>query len=80
MASLTDRSISLAMACSGCHSAQSEAMVSLEGYGRSAMRDTLLRYRSETEGTTVMHRLARGYSEQDINLLADHFSGEDDAR
>nr|WP_070959492.1 hypothetical protein [Hyphomonas sp. Mor2] len=78
IAQLTNASTALAMACGGCHSAQSDAMVSLEGYGETAMRDALLRYRSETEGTTVMHRLARGYTDQDIDLLARHFSQEED--
>jgi cytochrome c553 len=27
-------------------------------------------YKSETSGTTVMHRLARGYTDEDIALIA----------
>lgn len=69
----TSRGVSLALACAGCHSAQSEAMVDLDGYGADALREALIQYRSETEGTTVMHRLARGYSDTDIALLAAEF-------
>ena len=74
----TSRSSSLALACSGCHSANSSAVVSLDGYGADAMRAALMRYKSETDGTTVMHRLARGYSDEDIDLLAAYFAADRD--
>jgi len=61
------------LACAGCHSETSTAVVSLDGYGAEALRDSLLRYKAETDGTTVMHRLARGYSDADIELLANYF-------
>ena len=73
IAQLTNRSASLALACAGCHSETSTAVVSLKGYGAEALRDSLLRYKAETDGTTVMHRLARGYSDDDIELLANYF-------
>jgi len=72
----TSRGVSLALACAGCHSAESEAMVSLEGYGGDALTEALMRYRSEADGTSVMHRLARGYSDTDIALLAAQFDRE----
>lgn len=76
MAIMTGRSASLALACAGCHSEKSSAVVDLHGYDADLMRDALLRYKAETDGTTVMHRLARGYSEVDIILLAAHFSDQ----
>ena len=72
----TDRATALAMACSGCHAAQSDAVVSLDAYGADALRDTLRRYQAETDGTTIMHRLARGYSDEDVDLLATYFDSE----
>ena len=69
----TDRATALAMACSGCHAAQSDAVVSLDDYGADALREALRRYQTETDGTTVMHRLARGYSDEDVDLLASYF-------
>ncbi|MCR9269721.1 MAG: hypothetical protein NXH72_07025 [Hyphomonadaceae bacterium] len=62
----TDSGAQLALACSGCHSAASGAIVSLNGYTREALETRLLQYKSEADGTTVMHRLARGYSDDDI--------------
>ena len=66
----TSRAASLSMTCSGCHSEQSSAVVSLKGYDADAIRESLMRYKSESDGTTVMHRLARGYSDQDIEVIA----------
>lgn len=76
IATTTGDGVAIAMTCGGCHSPQSEAMVDLSDYGAGPMRQSLMRYRSETEGTTVMHRLARGYSDADIELLAAHFDAE----
>lgn len=73
IALVTDRSASLALACAGCHSETSTAVVSLNGYGAEALRDSLLRYKLAIDGTTVMHRLVRGYSDDDIELLANYF-------
>ncbi len=72
----TDRATALAMACSGCHAAQSDAVVSLDDYGADALREALRRYQTEADGTTVMHRLARGYSDEDVDLLASFFDTE----
>lgn len=72
----TRRGATLALACGGCHSASSDTMISLDGYGAEALREALNRYRTEADGTTVMHRLARGYSDTDIDLLAAQFDQE----
>lgn len=69
----TNRATALAMACSGCHSRQSEAVVSLDEYGGDALRAALVNYRAEADGTTVMHRLARGYTDEEVDLLTAHF-------
>ena len=73
---LTDRSASLAAACSGCHAQGGVAIVSLENYPEDLMIEALLRYKSEENGTTVMHRLARGYSDDDIVLVSAFLSTE----
>ncbi len=67
---LTDRGATLALACTGCHSNQSDAIASLDGYTEAALIARLEQYKSETDGTTVMHRLARGYSDQEIALVS----------
>jgi len=64
-ATLSDGAL-LSMACTGCHSDQTGAIASLNDHSESQLVEALSQYKSETEGTTVMHRLARGYSDEDI--------------
>ena len=66
----TDRAHTLTLACTGCHSDVSTAVVSLIAYDEIMLRDALMRYKTEQDGTTVMHRLARGYSEEDIREIS----------
>ncbi|MEM9573391.1 MAG: hypothetical protein AAF996_18145 [Pseudomonadota bacterium] len=66
----TDRGAVLALACTGCHSEGGGAIVSLSDHDTSQLRAALLQYKSELDGTTVMHRLARGYTEADIDLVS----------
>jgi len=75
----TTRAVSLSMACSGCHADPGGAIVSLNGYDATQMRETLTRYRDEIDGTTVMHRLARGYSDEDIDLISEQLGRGEDA-
>lgn len=70
------RAQTLALACSGCHSDQSGAIASLAGYSEDMLTESLSRYKTEADGTTVMHRLARGYSDEDIAAIALYLSGE----
>ena len=67
---LPGRTAMLAMACSGCHSDVGEAVVSLDGYSEDQLVTLLTAYKTETEGTTVMHRLMRGYGETDIEAVS----------
>lgn len=71
-----DRAATLALACSGCHGSTGGAIASLDGRPADQIRQSLLRYRSDTAGTTVMHRMMRGYSEADINAISAYLAGE----
>lgn len=73
----TDAAARLTAACSGCHSAQSGAIASLVGYSEAQMLDRLRTYRDEPDGTTVMHRLARGYSDEEIALISAYLGGRE---
>ena len=61
---------SLALSCTGCHSDTPGAIVSLTAYSDDMLQDALERYRSEVDGTTVMHRLARGYTDAEIAAIS----------
>lgn len=69
----------MASACSGCHSSDAGAIASLEAYDQSGLEQRLLDYKSDENGTTVMHRLARGYSDADIALVSAFLSEMRDA-
>ena len=76
-ASDTDAASVLVMACTGCHSDQSGAIASLNTYDSDQLRDALLQYKTDVSGATVMHRLARGYSNAEIDLISAHLGQYD---
>lgn len=59
----------LASSCSGCHAATGAAIASLSGRSAGELESLLLEYR-HGEGTTVMHRLARAYSDEQIAAVS----------
>ena len=67
---------SLASACSGCHGSDSssKAIVSLNGYSAERIRERFLAYREEPEGPSAMHRMARGYTQQQIVMIAEYLA------
>lgn len=69
----------LAVTCSGCHSDQSGGIVSLTGYSEAALRTAFQRYKTEPDGTTVMHRLARGYSDENIAAISAYLATQEAA-
>lgn len=70
------RAASLALTCSGCHGEADDAIISLSGLSGDTLEQALMRYKRETDGTTVMHRLMRGYGDADIAAVSAHISGE----
>ena len=68
--SLPGRTAMLAMACTGCHSEAGGAIVNLDGYSQDQLSTLLTAYRTDEAGTTVMHRLMRGYDESGIEAVS----------
>ena len=67
------RTAILASACSGCHSAAGDGGIAdLDGYSHEALETALTTYRTDADGTTVMHRLMRGYTEADIAAISQY--------
>ncbi len=62
--------------CSSCHAPGGQAMTDLDGLSREALVQKLSRYASETTGQTVMHRLARGFEQTDVERIADALSSD----
>ena len=73
---ILDRTAQLALACSGCHGAGTEAIVDLSGYSQEQLETALTTYKAETEGSTVMHRFMRGYSDADIGAISAYLARE----
>ncbi len=67
---ITGNAAQLAAACSGCHGGPGAAFASLDGRSADELARLLATYRSQTAGTTVMHRLARGYSDAEIEAVS----------
>lgn len=69
----------LAGACANCHGTDGRSpggMPSLAGRPESVLKAQLLAFKSETPpaGTTIMNRLAKGYTDDELAALATHFS------
>jgi sulfide dehydrogenase cytochrome subunit len=69
----------LAGACANCHGTDGRSpggIPSLAGRPASVLQAQMLAYKSESSppGTTIMNRLAKGYSDTEIEALAQYFS------
>ncbi|MEO0981323.1 MAG: hypothetical protein AAFX03_01575 [Pseudomonadota bacterium] len=71
------RAASLAAACSGCHAATNESIARLDDLSAEAIAAALAEYKADAVGTSVMHRLARGYADADIALIAEYLGAEE---
>lgn len=70
----------LASACSGCHvgrrsvAAMNDGPASgipdIAGYSAQRLEALLQNYRRQSDGPSAMHRLARGYSDNELRLIA----------
>ena len=73
-----DRATMLANTCAGCHGpngiSNGPKTPSIAGLPSYKMIETLNEFKSGERVSTVMQRIAKGYSEQDISDLADYFS------
>ena len=72
----TGRVASLAAACSGCHAGPAKGIVSLKGMDAETMSAALMAYKADAKGGTVMHRLARGYSDEEVKAIAAYLAAE----
>lgn len=69
----------LAAACANCHGTDGRSpgsIPSIAGRPEAILKQQLQAFKSDTPpaGTTVMNRLAKGLSDQQIDALAQHFS------
>ncbi|MEL6664111.1 MAG: cytochrome c, class I, partial [Pseudomonadota bacterium] len=66
---------SLAASCSGCHMESGGAIASLSGLTAEELQARLVAYKTE-DGATVMHRLARGYTTEQIASVSSYLADQ----
>ncbi len=69
----------LAGSCANCHGTDGRSpggIPSLAGRPEALLKSQMLAYKSDASpvGTTIMNRLAKGYSDEEIHALAVYFS------
>lgn len=73
-----DRASVLANTCVGCHGVNGisagPAIPSIAGLSEAYFIDTMKAYREGTRPSTIMTRLAKGYTDQDIDDMAKYFA------
>jgi cytochrome c553 len=73
----------LAANCANCHGTTGNAqgaMPSLAGQQKGYIVDQMNAFRDGKRPATIMHQLSKGYTDQQIELIADHFSRQKPAR
>jgi len=63
----------LALSCAGCHGPEGRspgAIPSLHGQSETAIAEALRAFRADQRPSTVMGRIAKGYSDQEIDAVA----------
>ena len=73
----------LAANCANCHGTNGSAqgtMPSLAGQQKTFIVEQMKAFRDGKRSATIMHQLSKGYTDQQIELIADHFSRQTPAR
>jgi cytochrome c553 len=73
----------LAANCANCHGTKGIAegsMPSLAGQQRTFIVEQMKAFRDGKRTATIMHQISKGYTDQQIELIADHFSRQTPAR
>jgi cytochrome c553 len=77
----TDPNLSrnLAATCGGCHNITGNAVTGvpqLSGQTKEALLRTLKEYKEGKRQATVMHQLAKGYTDEQLELIAAFFAAQ----
>ncbi len=77
-ADVIDRATILANTCAGCHGtdgiSQGPLTPSIAGLPKSYISESMYDFASGKRASTVMQRIAKGYTDEDIKALSKYFS------
>lgn len=74
------RGAMLSVSCAGCHGTDGKspgAMPSIAGKTANFIETSLQEFRSGMRHSTVMGRHAKGYTDEEIKLIADYFANQE---
>lgn len=66
-----------AASCASCHGTDGRSlggMPALAGVDQDKLLQALLEFKSDKRAATIMHQLAKGYSDDELSQLARHFA------
>ena len=70
----------LAATCANCHGADGRSatkeVISLAGLPKNFLLDQMKAFKEGKRPATIMHQLAKGYTDAQIELIADYFAGQ----
>ena len=69
----------LSITCAGCHGTDGKstgAIPSIAGKSADYIEKAMVEFRDDKRPSTVMKRHATGYSDDEIKLIAEYFSGK----
>jgi sulfide dehydrogenase cytochrome subunit len=67
----------LANPCAGCHGTDGASpgpIPSIKGLSSKYLVSAMKDYKADKRAGTVMNRIAKGYTDEEINLIAEHFA------
>lgn len=66
--------------CAGCHgtdgASTGPATPSIAGMSAAYFKDVMAQYQKDERVSTIMGRIAKGYTEEEVALMADYFAGK----
>jgi cytochrome c553 len=64
----------LAATCITCHGKNATGTGTLDGMPKDQLMQTMKDFKSGARPATLMHQLAKGYTEQQVELIGEYFS------
>lgn len=66
----------LAATCVTCHGKEAMGTGTLDGRAKGQIVQAMKDFRSGARPATLMHQLSKGYTEQQVELIAEYFSNQ----